>query len=129
MNGKQYFRNCCKTMGIDCDKYFQLGECRGYVTERLKHNFDYRNRKESHLFAVCYVAKENLYVAWDLKAEKAAKKTCFSVKWFDNNLLMDNKIFCVQKSIEYQGRGEETVLAFKAELLSEFLEIYCGGGL
>ena len=127
MDGKRYFRDCCETMGLDCDSLFQLGARKVAVSERLAHRFDCNKRKPSQIFAVCYVEKENTYVAWSLKAEKAAGKSVFSVKWSDVDLLLGDTILPAKKTIEFQGRGEELVRAFTPEMVSEFLKRYCGG--
>jgi len=125
MDGKRYFRDCCETMGLDCDSLFQLGARRVAVSERLAHRFDCNKRKPSQIFAVCYVEKENVYVAWNLKAQKAANKSAFSVKWSDVDCLFRNTILPASKAIEHQGRGEELVRAFAPEMVPEFLEKYC----
>lgn len=129
MDGKRHFRDCCKTQGLDCDSLFQLGKSGVAVGERLSHRFDCNMRKDSQIFAVCYVEKENTYVAWSLKAKKAAGKSVFSVKWSDIDLLLGDTILPVKKAIEFQGRGEEIVRAFAPEMVPEFLKKYCGGGL
>lgn len=127
MDGKRHFRDCCKTMEVDCDSLFQLGKCGVTVSERLTHRFDCNKRKPSHIFAVCYVEKENLYVAWSLKAKKAAKKSVFSVKWSDIDSLFRNTFLPASKAIEYHGWGEELVRAFTPEMVPEFLKRHCGG--
>lgn len=127
MDGKRYFRDCCKAQGLDCDSIFQLGKSGVAVGERLSHRFNSNTRKDSQIFAVCYVEKENTYVAWSLKAEKAAGKSVFNVKWSDIDLLLGNSILPAKKAIEFQGRGEEIVHAFPPEMVSEFLKRFCGG--
>ena len=129
MDGKRYFKDRCKEQGLDCDSLFQLGKSGVAVGERLSHRFNCNTRKDSQIFAVCYVEKENTYVAWSLKAKKAAGKSVFSVKWADIDLLLGNSILPAKKSIEHHGHGEEIVRAFAPEMVGEFLKRYCGGDL
>lgn len=129
MDGKRYFKECCKAEGLDCDNLFQFGKCSVAVSDRLKHHFDCQKRKKSQIFAVCYVEKENVYVAWSLKAEKAVKRSVFSIKWSDVDCLLGNTILPASKAIEHQGWGEEIVRAFTPEMVPEFLKRCCGGSL
>lgn len=127
MDGKRHFRDCCKTLELDCDNLFQLGKCSVPVSGRLRHRFDFQKRKKSQIFAVCYVEKENVYVAWNLKVKKAAKKSMFSVKWSDVDRFLGNTAPSTSKAIEYQGWGEEIVHVFTPEMIPQFLKRYCGG--
>lgn len=127
MDGKRYFRDCCKQAGLDCDSLFQLGRSSAAVGERLSHRFNCGTRKDSQIFAVCYVEKENVYAAWSLKAEKASKKSHFSVKWADVDFHLHNGHSSASKAVEFQGHGKELVRIFPPEGVPEFLNQYCGG--
>ena len=124
MDGKRYFKECCRDKGLDCDALFQIGKSNAAKSDRLKYHYSYLSRKESQIFVVCYFEKENVYIAWNLKEKKAAKKSDFSVKRSDLDLPLVDKIVSVKKAIEYEGWGEETVLAFTPERVSDFLERY-----
>jgi len=125
MYGIRHFRDCCKTMKLDCDSLFQLGQCGTTVSQRLTHRFDHHKRKDSHIFAVCYVKQHNLYVAWSLKAKKANHKSVFTLKWSEVDLLFNNAILPIKKSIEFSGHGEELVRVFTPDMVPEFLTKYC----
>lgn len=121
MDGKLYFRDCCLKMGVDCDVLFQLGESKAYVQERFRHRFSSHLRKDSNRYAVCFFQKEGLYVAWDLKAKKAAKKDNFSLK---KDTFPVNSLYSTTKAVEYRGWGEENVFVFYPQYVLDFLE-YC----
>ena len=74
---------------------------------------------------MCYFAKDEIYVAWDLREKKADQKSGFSVKGADLDLPLEAGIMPVKKAIEFYGWGEETVLAFRPEIVPEFLKKYC----
>ena len=127
MDGKRYFKECCKDKGIDCEALFRIGKSNAAKSDRLKYHYSYLSRKESQIFVVCYFEKENVYIAWNLKEKKAAKKSDFSVKRSDISFPLGNAIVPITKAIEYQGWGEESVLAFAPEQIPKFLKEYCGG--
>lgn len=108
-------------MGVDCDTLFQLGESKAYVQERFQHRFASRLRRDSNRYAVCFFQKEGLYIAWDLKAKKAAKKDNFSLK---KDTFPVNSLYSTTKAVEYQGWGEERVFVFYPQYVLDFLE-YC----
>ena len=122
MDGKRYFKECCKDKGIDCDALFRIGKSNAAKSDRLKYRCSYLSRKESQLFVVCYFERENVYIAWSLKEKKAAKKSDFSVKVSDIHLPLGNEITPVKKAIEYHGWGQEAILVFAPEKVSDFLE-------
>ena len=112
MDGKRYFRDCCKQAGLDCDSLFQLGRSSAAVGERLSHRFNCGTRKDSQIFAVCYVEKKNVYAAWSLKAEKASKKSHFSVKWADVDVHLHNGHSSASKAVEFQDTAKSLSVFF-----------------
>lgn len=124
MNGKQYFKECCRKSGISANNLFQLGLNKRNPSDRLEHRFNYLTRKETQLFAIGFFERYNIYVAWSLKEKKALKKSVFSIKYSDIEFPLDDTIIPVKKAIEYLGWGEETVLVFTPESVNKFLEKY-----
>lgn len=129
IGGKQYFKECCTKLGLDCDALFQMGERRTPVSDRLNHSFDYFRRKESQIFAVCYVTHANVYVAWSLKISTAQKRSNFSVKWPDDRVLFDGSVNIIGKHLQFSGHGTENVYIFSLGAVTEFLKKYCGGSV
>ena len=125
MDGKVYFKECCKKQGLNCDKLFQLGQSRAVAADRLKYNRSYLTRKDTHLFVVCYFVNEGVYVAWNLKEPKGAKKTAFNINRSAVEIPFDGAVHSVTKSIEYSGWDEETVFVFAPNAVEVFLRNYC----
>lgn len=125
MDGVGYFKECCKSTGLDCNQYFQLGKSKTVQPERLYHRFGTEKRTQTQLFAVCYFEVDNIYVAWSLKEKKAKMKTEFSIKRTSLDLPLGQDVSATRKAIEYPGWGEEKVLVFTPESVTLFLERCC----
>lgn len=125
MDGIRHFKESCAQMKLDCNKFFQLGKSEKPHSERLQHRFGTEKRTQTQLFAVCYFEVDNIYVAWNLKAEKAKMKTVFSVKRASLDLPLEQDVAAARKAIGYSGWGEEDVLAFTPDGIKAFLEKYC----
>jgi len=123
MEGKQYFIECCKELGIDSDKYIKIGKQAGQKN-RLVYKSEYTSRKSTQLYAVCYYKNEDLYVAWSLKEKKPNTYNYFSVKKDDVIETPQNEILHVQKAIEYSGWDEEVVYSFRRSAVKLFLETH-----
>lgn len=125
MDGKDYFRDCCKELNLDCDALFSLGTQNTVKKGRSVYCSPYLKRKKTQLFAVNYFQEMNVYVAWNLRAQKAEKKTYFSIKLEDLEKAARRGVAAATKSIEYSGWGEETVFIFPPDSVSLFLREYC----
>lgn len=125
MDGVKYFKEFCESMGLDCNRYFQLGKSRTVQPERLRHRFDLKKRTPTQLFTVCYFEVDNIYIAWDLKEKKAKQKTIFTVDRTSLALPLKEKLVSIKKAIEHPSWGEENVLVFTPEGVTLFLEKCC----
>lgn len=130
MDGIRHFKESCAQMALDCNKLFQLGKSEKPHPERLQHRFGTEKRTQTQLFAVCYFAVcyfevDNIYVAWNLKEEKAKMKTVFSVKRASLTLPLEESLVSIKKAIEYSSWDEENVLVFTPEGVTLFLEKCC----
>lgn len=124
MDGKQFFRQCCRKYGIECDKYFQLGASSAKTSDRFYHRFNPKTITETQLFAVCYFVADDLYLAWKLHNPLKPLRYCFSLKKSDMALSFTSKIGTVPKIVDHSGVGKETVIAFAPEAVPAFFEQY-----
>lgn len=124
MDGKQFFRQCCKDYGIECDDYFKLAASSAQMPKRFYHKFNRNTMKDTQLFAVCYFEADDLYLAWNLHNPLKPHSYCFSLEKSDLKLSFTTGMGTATKAIEYIGHGEETVIAFAPKAVSEFLKKY-----
>lgn len=124
MNGKEFFRECCRELNLDCDELFVLGEGNPKNPSRFIYKSDPYHRKESQLYAIKYFTSEKVYVAWSLKEPKAKLKSVFSLSK-DKGLGFNEKLILTpEKHIEYSGWNEETVYVFPMGAVKEFLNSF-----
>lgn len=71
MDGKKYFCECCKDLGIDHSKLFKLGNQNTEEKGQLKFHPYYNPEKQSQIFAVnhslVFVQQFNLSKQFDLR--------------------------------------------------------------
>lgn len=128
MDGKKYFAACCKEMSIDCAATFQLGAQNPKDAAYWIYRCSYMRRKGSQLFAVCYFAAADIYIAWGLKSDRLGeKKSVFRLKKDDAVLIDTAEVRIARKNLEYAGWGEESVYVFAPVAVKTFLKKYCGG--
>ena len=122
--GKQYFKDSCKNLGLNCDELFIIGESSSKGDRVVQHS-TYLKRKNSHLFVICYRIPENLYIAWSLNIPRIKTKSYFSIKKSKLNTLENSDtVIPVIKNIEYPNVGKETVRIFNPEAVKKFLKTY-----
>ena len=122
MDGKAYFQDCCREVGIDCEKYFKVGKGKN-SGGRYRYDCDPHSRKPTQLFAIKYFSDEGIYLAWNLREEKAHTKTVFSLTKKTKAIeVMASGISEESKKIEYGELGEEIVYRFKRESVDQFLK-------
>jgi len=121
MDGKEHFKQCCKNLNIDCKTNFKLGA----QNPKKPNVWEYKclTPTTSQVFAVCYFKAADIYIAWSLKERLGNKKSVFTVKKDDINILDRNKVYPARKNIEYSGRGKETVFTFCPEATEEFIKL------
>ncbi len=123
MVGKSTFSEHYKRLGIQSEEWFVLGEGAPNDPKRFHFSCALNRRKPSHLFAVFCDRRENLFIAWNLKVHKAAKKTVFSLsKESVNEAALRQDLFGVTKKIEFSGWNEETVFVFSENGIDDFLK-------
>lgn len=116
----------CENMDIQYDTFFILGEGSPNDPNRFNFTCALSRRKPSNSYAVFYYKRDKLYVAWNLKAPKAERKTCFSLsKKRINECMLIPDFFGVSKNIEYSGWNEETVFVLSENGIDEFLNYVC----
>lgn len=125
MDGKKYFRDCCKELNLDCDALFSLSAQNTVNGGSVVCNSPYHKRKKTQLFAVNFFQKMNVYIAWNLRAKKAEMRTYFSIKLEEVEKAARRGVAAAEKSIEYSGWGEETVFIFPPDSVPQFLREYC----
>ena len=123
MNGKQYFQECCRELGLDCKALFQLGQQTAKRPDRLIYKCDANIRKATQMYAVCYFPEEEVYAAWDLHTDKP-RGSVFSVQREEAAAAHADQILPIHKNREFSGWGEEAVLVFRAEGVKKFLNTY-----
>ena len=124
MDGKQYFRKCCQKLEIDCDTFIRLGAGAPKNPTRFIYQDDYTKRKDTQLFAIKYFAKEDLYVAWNLKEPKARTKNTFSLSKQKAAPLKKNQVLSISKGIEYINWDVENTFVFRPDAVVHFLKAY-----
>jgi len=124
MDGKKYFRGCCKDLGIDCGTFIKLGAGDPKDAKRFLFQCGHTKRKPSQLFAVKYFGSEDVYIAWSLREPKAKMKDVFSLSKRKIEPLRPGQVLAIEKGIGYPAWDTETVFAVKPDAVPRFLEVY-----
>lgn len=124
VKGKDHFKECCKRLNIDCDKYIKLGAGASGNETRFSFQSDHTKRKDSQLYAVKYFEKENVYIAWNLKERSGSCKNSFSLSKKKIEALKPKEVLAVSKGIEYPSWDSENVFAFSPDAVERFLKAY-----
>ncbi len=124
MDGKQYFRECCKQIGIDCDTFVQLSAGNPKNSTRFIYQSDHMKRKDSQLFAVKYFEKENVYIAWNLKERGGSCKNGFSLSKKKIDGLQAGQVLAISKGLGYPSWDMENTFAFGPDAVIRFLKTY-----
>jgi hypothetical protein len=124
MSGKEFFRDCCEKLSLDCDTLFILGEGNPNNPDRFEFKCSPSRRKPTQRFAVKFFTGEQVFVAWDLREPKAAKKSKFSLSKAKLKGIQKDMICVPSKHIEYSGWNEENVYVFPKEAVEMFLRSY-----
>ena len=122
MDAKQYFRECCKELGIDDSKFFALGNQNGETKNRLCFRPSRNAEWESHIFAINYYSTHGIYVAWRTEIGRYTKREVFSVKKESLSHIPSNFVMTVSKGVPYSNWDQELVYAFKPDSVKLFLE-------
>ena len=128
MDGKEYFRECCKDLGIDASEFFRLGNQNGETKNRLRFKPSYNSEKHSQIFAVNYFSAYGIYVAWRTEVGRITKREVFSIKKEDVSHVPSNYILPISKAVEYSGWAQEMVYAFRLDSVKLFLQKYILSG-
>lgn len=124
MNGKEYFRKCCKELGLDLDTYFFLCSQMTSKGNRYGYSCSKAAKMESQLFAVKYFEHEGFYLAWQLKKLQTTQNFSVSKKEVINRIYnaKKEKTYTVTKYIDRINGEHEIVYLFYPEALKLFLE-------
>lgn len=123
MDGIKLFKEHCEKYKISFDEIFYSGIGKR-IAERC--SFDFRNNAVSRPISQKYIIKywtdNDIFVVWKVNH---LNKTVYSIspsQTIEIKGVRDNQMLPIIKAIEYQGRGEETVYAFKHTMISAFIE-------
>ncbi len=123
MDGIKLFKEHCAKYNIPFDEIFYCGTGKR-IADRCR--FDLRDDAVSNQITQKYVIRywtdNDIFVVWTVNH---LHKTVYSIspsQTIEIKGVRDNQMLPIIKAIEYQGRGEETVYAFKHTMISAFIE-------
>lgn len=125
MDGKSYFKKCCKELGINCDTYFRVHAQKSKTKTHYVCKSDDTKRNDNHLFVINYNATDNLYLAWNLKQSLSAKRNTFILAIDTVSIINADKVQSLSKIKEHIGHGEEIVYVFPPGAINDFLNKVC----
>ena len=123
VNGKSYFRACCKKQGIPCEAWFKLGAQNSQNSGGYVYHCPPALRGPQMRYAVNYIKDRELYVAWDLSAPGTEDKTVFRVVAGALDRVQPGELLLISKTLKHHGWGRETVYAFDHRAVNAFLKL------
>ena len=123
MNGKSYFRACCKRRGIPCDAWFKLGAQNSKSNGGYVYHCPPELRTDGQLYAVNYVHERGLYIAWNVTHPDAQEKTVFRLLISALEDAKPGELLAVEKAMKHYGWGKEIVYVFDRDAVDAFLSV------